>query len=659
MKPLSMEQRLKFNHDVAAILLLFGFCFWVNRGIAICGLAEDDLYLWAGFSETSFFRYVFPVGGRNFRCLYYLVSWLEFTLAGTRIEWMRSVNIILNSILAGFLYYLGGRLSGRKILGFFAGILFLASRMAFYQIGQVMGLLETMVCFLAIGLFYCLHVYLHEKQEKIWYFHGACILYFALCFVHERFMVLVLLFYLVLILKKRYQLRKWFWPLRQLLLVVLIRFLAMGSSSFDGIVQGIKGEGISPKEVLFHGAQQAAYLLGFNMGPKHLNALSWKDAPGLIHGLVYGADILLVLLAAAFLVRAVKEKEERMQRLAESLLFLVFIGLCIFSSSFSRQVEVPWVYVSYGGFLLLIMYLCGALLLPEEGQGESHAAAGGWSGNAPGGDSAEANFLSRHAHQQAQKKRCGKWVLCGGAVLYLVLMLPVEIFFRSHYNNLYFWEKQVKINSLARETYGKYKEGIFGKTIYLLGDDGAVDDRTAEIFFGTFAGKKKEAKIKLICIDSIRDIGLVNQQMLLLYLDKENGVFQDVTQFVKELKFNPAYGIYEDGWMDEECRFTILSGSTGKIRLRFLYPGELYGDEQTEIYVDGNLQQQISVRENIYVAEILAKPYQTLDVEIKSNFYVENALEQRGEKHLTALLEIETEEEAMETEEGTGEEESP
>ncbi len=151
----------------------------------------------------------------------------------------------------------------------------------------------------------------------------------------------------------------------------------------------------------------------------------------------------------------------------------------------------------------------------------------------------------------------------------------------------------------------------------------------------------------------------MNQQMLLLYLDKENGVFQDVTQFVKELKFNPAYGIYEDGWMDEECRFTILSGSTGKIRLRFLYPGELYGDEQTEIYVDGNLQQQISVRENIYVAEILAKPYQTLDVEIKSNFYVENALEQRGEKHLTALLEIETEEEAMETEEGTGEEESP
>ena len=218
---------------------------------------------------------------------------------------MRSVNIILNSILAGFLYYLGGRLSGRKILGFFAGILFLASRMAFYQIGQVMGLLETMVCFLAIGLFYCLYVYFHEKQEKIWYFHGACILYFALCFVHERFMVLVLLFYLVLILKKRYQLRKWFWPLRQFFLVVLIRFLAMGRSSFDGIVQGIKGEGVSLKEVLFHGAQQAAYLLGLNPGPKHLNALSWNDTPGLIHGLVYGADILLVLLAAAFLVRAV------------------------------------------------------------------------------------------------------------------------------------------------------------------------------------------------------------------------------------------------------------------------------------------------------------------------------------------------------------------
>ena len=87
----------------------------------------------------------------------------------------------------------------------------------------------------------------------------------------------------------------------------------------------------------------------------------------------------------------------------------------------------------------------------------------------------------------------------------------------------------------------------------------------------------------------------------------------------------------------------VLSGETGVIRLRFLYPGQLDGDEQTEVYVDGELWQKISVTENIYLAEIQAGPYQTLDVEIKNNFFVEDALEQRGSKRLTAILEIETE----------------
>lgn len=654
MKSLSTEQRLKINRDVAALLLLLGFCFWINRGMEICGLAEDDLYLWIGYKETSFFQYVFPIGGRNFRCLYYLLSWLEFTCVGTKIQWLYVVNLVSNSGLAFFIYILGQKLSGRKSFGFLGGILFLMSRMAFYQIGQVMGLLETAAFFLALGLFYFLYVYFHEKQEKIWYFHGACILYFVLCFVHERFMVLVLLFYLVLLLKKRFQPRKWFWPLRQLLLVMLIRFLAMGRASLDGLGRIIRGGGPALKEVLAHGLEQAAYLLGVNMGPKHLNALSWGETPAGIRGLVCGADLWLAVLAAAFLVKVIRQKEERTQLLAEGLLFVAFIGLCILSCSFAPQVEVPWVYVSYGGFLLLILYLCGVVLFSGEDQKKSRSAEGGWPGNAPGGDSAEANYLSQHVHQQAPKKQYGKWVVCGGAVLYFILMLPVELFFRSHYDNLYFWQKQVQMNSLAEETYKKYGKGIFGKTIYVVGDGGGVDEQTAKYFFRPFAGRKEEQKVNLVFADSIRDFGLVTKQMLVLHTDKETGMFQDVTQFVKELKFNPQYGIYADGWMDEECRFSILSGSTGKIRLQFLYPGEIYGDEQTEIYVDGELWQQIAVKENVYIAEILAGPYQTLDIEIKSNFYVKNALEQRGEKHLTALLEIETEEESEEakTEEG-------
>lgn len=647
-KPLSTKKKLQLSYDVIAIAFLFGFCFWINRGIAIKGLSADDLYLWASFKEKSFFQYVFPLGGLRFRCLYYLVSWLEMALLGPKIEWLVPVNRILNTLLAVFLYVLGGKLSGRKLFGFFGGILFLMSRMAFYQIGQMTGLVETMAFFLAIGVFYCLYVYLHEKQEKIWYFHGACMLYFALCFVHERFMLLVLLFYLVLLLKKRFQVRKWLYPLRQLLLVMAVRFLALGKHSVSGIWQLLKGKGASLKDVLAHEIGQAAYLMGINMGPKHLNALSWAETPGIIHGLVYGADVLLAVLLFVFLLKVIREKEAKVQIFSESLLFLAFIGVCSLSCSFAGQVEVPWVYVSYGGLLLFILYLFGNVLPPNHCQEEHHNLENGWNGGwgQPGADSAEANYLSRHAHHQVQKKEYEQWVLWActcGFVLYFSLMLPVELFFRSHYSNLYFWQDQIKYNSLAEETYGKHGKEIFGKTIYVMGDPQGVSEHAAEYFFQVFAEKGEEQKAELVFMDSIQDIGLVTKQMLVLRLDKEEGVFQDITQFVKELKFNPEFGIYADNWMDEECRFTVLSGSTGKIYLQFLYPGRLYGEEQTEIYVDGELRQRIFVTENIYSAEIEAEPYQTLDVEIKSNFYVEDALEQRGEKHLTALLEIATE----------------
>ena len=74
--------------------------------------------------------------------------------------------------------------------------------------------------------------------------------------------------------------------------------------------------------------------------------------------------------------------------------------------------------------------------------------------------------------------------------------------------------------------------------------------------------------------------------------------------------------------------------------LRFLYPGLLSGGEETAIYVDGELYQTISVTENIYQAQIDAQPYQRLDVRLESNFYVQDAKEQRGEKRLTALVEL-------------------
>ncbi len=648
LKPLSMEQKLQIKNDIIALGLLLGFACFINRGISIKGLYMDDLYLWSCYGEQSFFEYVFPIGSTRFRFLYYLAAWLELAVTGPHVEWLVPINIMLNGLLAWFLYYLGRKLSGRGIFGFFIGIMFLASRMSYYQIAQVYGLMETMALWMAIGILYCLYVYLNEKQEKIWYFHGACWLYFFICFVHERYMALLPLFYLVLILKRRFHLKKWFWPLRQFLLVQVIRFATIGTLSPAGTGGTQVADTFSFRQAISYALSQVAYVFGINAGPQHLNGLSWAHTPGLIKKLVYGADVVLALFLAAFLIQIIRDREKRGSYLSNGVLFLAFIALCIGSSSVTVRVEMRWVYVSYGAALLFLAYICGILAHDREVAGKRgkklfYQLGSGYGGQPEKkltGDSAEANFQAQHTMQLVPKKGHSAAICVSGCLLYLLLMMPVEVFFRGYFPNLYFWPNQLRYNSLAEETYGRYGEDIFGKTIYIIGDSYEMSSFTAETFFKVFDKERKAEGTKVVKIDSIWDVGLITDDMLILREDPAHNGFQDITQFVREQKLKVDYGFYQDGWMDEECSFSVLSGKEGEISLRFLYPGILSGGEETKIYVNDQLYQSIPVTENIYYAQIDTKAYQTLKIRMESNFYVQDAREQRGKTRLTALVEI-------------------
>ncbi len=650
MKPLSMEQKMQLKNDVIAISLLTGFAFFINRGIEIKGLYMDDLYLWSCYGEQSFFQYVFPIGSTRFRFLYYLAAWLELALIGPHVEWLVPINILLNGMLASFLYYLGRRMSGRSILGFFGGVLFLLSRMSYYQIGQVYGLMETMALWMAVGIFYCLYRYLNEKQEAAGYFYGACWLYLGICFVHERYMALLPLFFLTLALRRSFQVKKYLWPLGMFGIVQVIRFFTIGSLSPAGTGGTQVADTFSVREAVRYAFCQVAYVFGINAGPQHLNGLTWADTPGRIKWLVYGADVILAVLFLAFIVKAVRTQEKRKEYLGNAALFLAFIALCIGSSSVTVRVEMRWVYVSYSGALLFLNYICGVLAPVGQDDSQAKRKSGAKIGNQPqetaAGDSAEANFLAQHRKRVLRRKEHALWpaVCCiGGFSLYLILMFPAELFFRGHYSNLYLWPNQMRYNSLAEETYGRYGDQIFGKTIYIVGNTYEMSDFTARTFFKVFDKERKAEGTQVVFVDSVREIGLVTNDMLVLQEEPAHEGFRDITQVVREEKLKVDYGLYSDGWMDEACSFSILSGAEGRISFQFLYPAELSGGEETEIYVNGEQYKKISVEENAYAAEIQVQPYQMVDVQIRSNFYVPNAQEQRGNTRLTVLTEIQVE----------------
>lgn len=591
------------DHVIAAILLM-GFAFFINRGIEIKGLYMDDLYMWSCFRDQSFWQYVFPIGGSRFRFLFYLVSWLEMALIGTHVTWMVPVNIILNGGVAITMYGISWKLSRSRLVSFLCGIAYLFSCLSYYQISQGLGVMETMALWMALIILYCLYQFLHDHPKGDFCYLAANLLYLGLCFVHERYMVLFPLFYIILLVKKNRKLSMWIYPGAAFLLVQLIRLVTIGRLSPAGTGGTQVTDTFSIIQSIKYALSQVAYMFGINLGPEHLDGIPWAQAPVWIHLLVYGTIVLLAVMVLCFLAVVIRFKQERKSAFGTSVLFLCFIGACIVSSSVTIRVEMRWVYVSYGAALLYIAYMYGRIV--------SHVE---------------------------EEKYIRRLVPYGAIVLgYVVLMFPVQTFYRSYYPKLYYWSNQLRYNSLAEQTYERYGDSLFDKTVYILGNSYEMSEFTADTFFKVYDKTQKVTGPKVVFADSIDEIGLVTDQMLVLREDPQFNGFQDVTKFVRDLKCRSNYGYYEDGWMDEEASVRLMTGSTGKIRMELVYPGSLTGNEISTVFVDGNKALEIRFNENIMHEELQVKPGSLVELKFVNNFYMKDAKEQRGEKRFSMIV---------------------
>lgn len=602
----------RWRNDLLAALLLACFAFWINRDLEIRGLYMDDLYLWSCYGEQSFWKYVFPIGSTRFRFLYYLMAWLELGLIGTHIDWIVPINILLNTGLAFTLYQMARKYSRSSYVGMLCGFAFLASRLSYYQIGQLYGLMETMALWMALGILYLLCEFLNDHGGRDYRgFYAACGLYFGVCFVHERYMVLLPLFFLALLCRKVRRWHLWAAPAGTFAAVQAIRFLAIGSVMPAGTGRTQVAETFSLGDAVWYALSQVAYLFGINAGPDHLNGQNFRQAPSWVMILIVAADLMLLAVLAAFLVKLVQEWRHCGSYLCTSLLFMGFLAGCIACSSVTIRVEMRWVYVSYAGALLYLSWMYGVLTEKMIKQGTWMRAVA---------------FLAM-------------------LTLYVILMLPVELYYRGLYPRLYFMPDQQRYNSLAEETYGTYKDEIFGKTIYIVrngygaeGNAYDMEDFTRDTFLKVFDKGRKAENTRIVHLDDVREIGLVTDDMVILQEDPAHNCYQNITRAVRTMKCRGIYGYYEDGWIDENARIQVMAGSQGVIELDFYYPGEITRDQWIMIYVNEEPQAYLELRGAQTHTIIETEPYETLTLDFRTNFYVPDAREQRGEQRLAVVL---------------------
>ncbi len=596
---------LEWKTDLIVFLCLTGFAFLINRHMEIKGLYMDDLYQWTCYFDQSFFPAVFTMGGTRFRVLYNLVSWIQMKLFGPHVGWYVPFNILLNSGIAFTLYRMARRFSRSVYVGVVLSLIWLASRMSFYQIGQALGLMESMALWLAVGILYLLYGYLNEQDGKEnRRFFLAAVMYVAICFVHERYMALLPLFFLVLLFRRAKEWKLWLAPLGGFAVVQLCRLVSIGTVSPAGTGGTDVADTLSVGSVLHFAMTQIAYRFGINAGPEHLNGQNFREAPLAVMLLIAVADLMLALLIVAFCIRLVQRRKKCIGYLKTVALFVFFIGACIASSSVTIRVEMRWVYVSYAAALLFLAWIYGVLT-------EGMAQKGRWMQAVP--------YLSM-------------------ITVYVLLMLPVEHYYRGQFPNLYYWTDQERYNSLAEETYGQYGVGIFGKTIYIVGHQFEMDDDTEDTFFRVFDRLNRPDSTRVVHIEDVREIGLVTDDMLVIQEDPKNNRFQDVTHVVKTFKCRPIYGFYDDGWLDERAKVQVMAGSTGQINMTFNYPRDLQKDQWLTVYVNDEPQIYLNFDENTKTASIQVDPYEPVTLRFESNFYVPNALEKRGVTRLAVLF---------------------
>ena len=186
-----------------AFLFLLGSAYWINRQIHIKALYMDDLYLFSFFREQNFFEFSFPIGQAvRFRPVYWAISYIEMALVGADPNRYLHFNIFLNSLLAFFLFFFSLKMTKKRILSLSLGLLFLSAHFAYYQIGQAIGILETLALGFALLTLYFLYRQIDCEERAF----GKMLLFshlffFLLIFTHERYVALLPLFYIPLIFR--------------------------------------------------------------------------------------------------------------------------------------------------------------------------------------------------------------------------------------------------------------------------------------------------------------------------------------------------------------------------------------------------------------------------------------------------------------------------
>ncbi len=595
------DKRYETAMELLLMALLFIIAIFVCYDERLIAVYLDDLGTWELAEGSTIWNFTINTVANKFRpvsnfCLY--IFWL---LCGKRPDILGLDLLILHGLITIFIYTLAKKVSGNYVLAAGLSLLYAISRFAYYQTTQFLGIMETCALFFSVALLYCGYSMLNKMdadKRKLW----GCIflLYVLAAFAHERYMFLFpVMIYLSLILDEPLRRKVWHVLLSVLLFFIIIgiRSAILGGRIWDGTGGTDILDTFSVRQAVLFAFSQVFYLLGWNVGPGYLNGISILDYNYKLITIAIVMDIAFITAFITGIYCAVKEKEKLGQFLKNTFLFIIFISMCIGSSSTTIRVELRWIYTSYAALILYI-----ASLWP----------------------------LMKNAGKKT--KNIGKI----SVMVFVWTAFLLDFLARDGWGNMYYQIGKDAADSLYMETYKKYGDNLADKQILVItsaNDDNLISDIRREI--STYDPVMNHFENKIDLCNNPRNIVFDRNCEDLIGLTYEGNQFNNITDYftIYERTTMTIYeGIEPDGWISEKAHFSLYTGPNGKVTLRFYTnstPEENWNTRTGRIYVNGQVTTEFVMDSQLKDIDLLLPANEMVDIIIENDF-IDQKIERNG-----------------------------
>lgn len=447
------------------------FCYFINKNIEIRSMYMDDLSDFYYFMRQSFLEFSFGAikGQHHYRPIFYSTLYIIYSLIKEHIWRIVLINTFFQALISTTIYLAARSMKVNKILSLFCSYMYLLSHFACFQMGQVIGCIESEAIFFSIILFAICIVYLRATSDKENNKYEALIfiIYFLLAMTHERYISNILMVLSAFIIKNiiidknrvNNFIKNMIIIIAELIFIFGIRFILIGYLIPTGTGRTNVVETFDTLRAISYVFSQVLYIFGINDGPEHLNGINFWDTLLSIRIEVYISIIISLSIYIYYLYIKIKNSKINslrtfLQTFYYDIIAIVYMGGCIAASSITIRLEMRWVYSS---FMIFIFYLTEVIM----------------------------TIMSNEKIDVIFKKG-----LIALLFIFTILRTNTELYYRSYYYMIYFINDLHLTNNLADQTFYKYgKDGMEGKRVYILNNLYKLAGRCEWYFYEPFTGE--------------------------------------------------------------------------------------------------------------------------------------------------------------------------